>query len=87
MDKTQSGIPIPAYQPVRVFWGNHSYAIEVGTCPMNMVLSFVHEWFEDNEHYFHLEHFPPYRRFWGTEKCVLIDYGSHSHFIYCIPTK
>lgn len=79
------GIPIPASQNVRVFWGNSNYAIEIGTTPMNMVMGLAREWFAENDHYFHLEHFPPYTRMWGDEKMVTIDYGSYTHFLYCIP--
>lgn len=84
---TPSGIPIKAYQPVNVYWGCSGYAILIGTAPMNMAWSLARGWFEQNDHYFHLEYFPPYQRFWGTEDCVMIDYGSHAHYLYCIPTK
>ena len=82
-----NGIPIKAYQPVNVYWGNAGYAILIGTTPMNMAWSLARDWFEQNDHYFHLEYFPPYQRFWGDENCVKIDYGSHAHYLYCIPTK
>lgn len=54
-----NGIPIHAYQPVRVFWGGSGSVIELGTCPMNMVLGFAREWFAENDHFFHLDKFLP----------------------------
>lgn len=80
-----SGIPIPAPQKVMVMWGNASGAIHIGTTAMNMVMGMAMDWFRENDHFFHLEYFPPYQRMWGDEKLVIIDYGSHNNFLYCIP--
>lgn len=79
------GIPIPATQKVRVLWGNSHYAIEIGQTDMNLALGLAREWFSENDHFFHLENFPPYTRMWGDEKMVTIDYGSYTNFLYCIP--
>ena len=81
------GIPIPATEIVDVYWGNSSYAIHITRTQMNMALSLAREWFWENDHYFHPDNFPPYQRMWGDKKCVKVDYGSHAHYLYCIPAK
>lgn len=82
-----TSLPIHDYQPVNVFWGGSGAKILIGTCPFNRASSFAREWFAENDHFFHLEAFPPYQRMWGDKNCVKIDYGSHVNFLYCIPTK
>lgn len=85
MTTPQTGVPILAHQPVMVLWGNRNGAIHIGTTDMNLAMGLAMDWFRENDHFFHLEYFPPYHRMWGDEKCVTIDYGSHANFIFCIP--
>lgn len=79
-------IPITPAKKVMVLWGNPQRGvIHLGTTEMNMAMRIAREWFSENDHFFHLEYFPPYDRMWGDESCITIDYGSHSNFVYCIP--
>lgn len=84
-----NGIPIPANQKVNVYWGaiGSGIGIHIATCQMNDAMRCAREWFQENDHYFNLENFPPYYRMWGTEKILRIDYGSYANYIYCIPVK
>lgn len=78
---------IPDHQKVRIFWGGFQSVFEIGSAPMEKVMGVATEWFAANDHYFHLDKFPPFIRKWGNEKMVTIDYGSYVHFLYCIPDK
>lgn len=72
-------------QRVRVLWGNENFAIEIGECQMDKAVGFARMWFAENDHYFHLDKFPPFVRVWGTKRIAYVDYGSYAHFLYCIP--
>lgn len=72
-------------QEVNIYWGNQHYAIYIGKTPMRRAMTLADEWFKENDHFFYLEHFPPYRRFLHHESYIMVDYGSYSNFLYCIP--
>lgn len=80
-------LPISPNTAVNVYWGGAKYGILIGTCRMASAYQFAREWMEENSHYFHVENFPPYQRMWGDENCMKIDYGSYTHYLYCIPLK
>lgn len=79
------GFPIPATSMVNLYWGNQHYAIQIATCPANMAMGEAFQWFKENDHFFHLENFPPYQRFLDFGSHVMVDYGSHANFLYLIP--
>lgn len=82
------GFPInPAYTMVDVFWGNRGYAVKIATCQANDAMAAAWEWFRENDHFFHLENFPPYQRFLDHGTHTVIDYGSHANFLFLIPVK
>lgn len=74
--------------PVNMYWGNAHYAV----CVARNVLSkncLIHwkEFLEEYSDYFHIDQFPPYNRLWVEGDTVLMDYGSHEHYLYIIPTN
>lgn len=87
MDFEKVGFPIPATRVVNLFWGNTNYAVQIATCHANDAMREAREWFEENDHYFHLENFPPYQRFINHDGYVSIDYGSYMHFLYMVPVN
>lgn len=80
-----NGFPFPATTQVNVYWGNSNYAIKIATCQANDGMREAMAWFRENNHYFHLENFPPYHRLISHPECAIIDYGSYVHFLYFIP--
>lgn len=71
---------------VFVFWGNKNYAFFITRTTPERAYAEAHKWFAENDNYFHIENFPPFYRAWGpSSRYTMIDYGSHQHFIYCIP--
>lgn len=72
---------------VRVLWGNPRGVIQVGKTTLDRAMALGREFFQENDHFFHLEHFPPYNRMWWDADVAIIDYGSWTNFIYCIPVK
>lgn len=69
---------------VNVYWGNDNYAIYIGKTAREYAMKMAFDWFKENDHYFHLENFPPYQRIWGDEYLKMVDYGSHAHYLYFV---
>lgn len=79
--------PIPATAMVNLYWGNNGYAVKIATCRANDAMREADAWFAENSHFFHLENFPPYRRYLPFEKYTMVDYGSYGNFLYLIPVN
>lgn len=73
---------------VDVLWGNAtSSAIKVCTCYGKDAMAKAREWFSENDHFFHLDQFPPYMRIIPCNGYLYIDYGSWANFLYIFPIK
>lgn len=87
MDGIDVGI-FPPYTMVDVYWGSPAWGVfKLGTCAANLAYGMAHVWFNENDHFFHIENFPPYQRVINNGECLVIDYGSHSNFVYLFPIE
>lgn len=73
---------------VDVLWGNpYDGAIKICTCYGLHAITKAWWWFQENDHFFHLDKFPPCTSVILHDGYLCIDYGSWHNFLYIIPTK
>lgn len=74
---------------MKVFWGNRNYVIELGDgADLRECMRLANNWFQENDHFFHLDKFPPFRRIIGELEGTttkVVDYGSYVNFLFFIP--